>query len=78
MAIQESDSRTGSAQPFPANENSIYPPRGTAKTIVGFSVGIALLVGLFAFASHHAGTKADQPLPPSQSQPSPAGSHDQQ
>ena len=78
MAIEQSDKQVESKQPFPANEDSVYPPRGTAKLIVGLTVGISLVVVLFGIAFNHTSNKGANPLPATQSQPSPPGSHDQQ
>jgi hypothetical protein len=78
MATQQSDAQVESKEPFPANENSTYPPKSTIRIIVSLTLGIAVLVMLFALSSNHPGHKADAPMPASQQQASPAGAHDQQ
>ena len=78
MAIQQTSGQIESKQPFPANENSIYPPKSTVRIIVSLTLGIAVLALLFAVSSNHPGHQTDSVMPATQQQASPPGAHDQQ
>jgi hypothetical protein len=85
MAIQQPESPVGrSEETFPANENSLFPSKGTTQAIVGATLGIAVIVAIFAMASPKVGpgnemtTTPNAISAPTQQQPSPPGAHDQQ
>jgi hypothetical protein len=82
MAIQQSNSRVESTEPFPANENSTFPSKSTVNSIIYTTIVIALFGVLLGLANSHGNmrdTSVQAPVmqPQIREQAPRAGAHDQ-
>ncbi len=82
MAIQQSQSRVESTEPFPANENSTYPSKSTVNSIIYTTILIALFGVLLGLANSHLQMQDNSVqapvMQPQIREPAPnAGAHDQ-
>lgn len=78
MAIQQSESRVGDAETFPANENSTFPSRSTVNGIIYSTILIALFGILLGLANSQFHPQDNSAQPQLREQAPPVGAHDQQ